>query len=99
MLLNYVELVEPPVNEVILIAAVCEPYSARIIIGDEDSYYSELNPQPDAYYIDGSLSVGRIELCLEGMWNPVCQDFWTDTEASVACSQLGFSRHGEWCLI
>ena len=75
-------------------AAMCEEFDARIIIGDEDTYYSDLSPQMDTYYIDGSLAAGRIELCLRGTWNPVCQDFWTEAEAAVACYQLGFSRHG-----
>lgn len=73
---------------------MCEDFSARVIIGSEDTYYSDADPQADDYYIDRSLSVGRIELCFGGVWNPVCQDFWTDAEASVACHQLGFSKYG-----
>lgn len=77
-----------------IITATCEEFDARIIIGDEDTYYSDLSPQSDTYYIDGSLAAGRIELCLRGVWNPVCQDVWTEAEAAVACHQLGFSRYG-----
>ena len=46
------------------------------------------------YYIDGELALGRIELCLQGKWSPICQDDWSDIDASVACYQLGFSRAG-----
>ena len=73
---------------------MCEELDARLIIGDETSYYSDSNLQSETYYIDGSLAAGRIELCIDGVWNPVCEDFWTDADAAVACHQLGFSRYG-----
>ena len=47
------------------------------------------------HYIDGNLRVGRIELCFNGNWNPVCQDFWSEAETAVACYQMGFSRYGK----
>ena len=88
-------LVNQHLQRPLLCLAVCEDYSARIIIGNEATYYSELDLQDEAYYIDGSLSVGRVELCERGMWRPVCQDFWSEAAASVVCSQLGFSRYGK----
>ena len=45
-------------------------------------------------YIDNGLAAGRIEICLDGKWNPICQDFFEEADASVACYQLGFSRAG-----
>lgn len=82
----------------ITFAAMCAEFDARIIIGDEDTYYSDMNSQDPTYYIDGNLAAGRIELCLKGIWNPVCQDFWSEDETAVVCHQLGFSRYGT-CLI
>lgn len=48
----------------------------------------------EQYLIDDRLSVGRVEVCLNGRYGTVCDDVWTDEAASVACGELGFSRYG-----
>ena len=34
-------------------------------------------------------------MCQNGEWRSVCDDYWTDVEANVACRQLGFLGYGE----
>ena len=43
---------------------------------------------------DGNTLSGRVEVCVNGSWSTVCDHQWTDTEAAVVCSQLGYSPYG-----
>ena len=41
---------------------------------------------------------GRVEICMRGQWQTVCNDFWGHNEALVVCRQLGFSTSGKYLL-
>lgn len=41
---------------------------------------------------NGTMYEGRLEACIDGIWGTVTDDIFSDFEARIACSQLGFSR-------
>ena len=43
----------------------------------------------------GQRDYGRIDICVSGNWGTICDDFWQNEDASVACRQLGFSEYGK----
>ncbi len=41
--------------------------------------------------VDGSShNEGRVEVCSNGRWGTVCGDGWTEREAALVCSRLGY---------
>ena len=84
------------------ITRVCRNVFARIdkkithfllAVGDLVCTHGELRLQ------DGRTPLqGRVEICIGGRWGSICDDLWDNNDASVVCSQLGFSRRSKYWL-
>ena len=43
----------------------------------------------DVRLADGNATVGRVEICLTGVWGVVCDNNWDVRDARVTCRKLG----------
>lgn len=54
-----------------------------------------VNPNPNIrQVVKSALLAGRVETCNNGEFRTICDDFWTNPEASLLCKELGFSEFG-----
>ena len=47
-----------------------------------------------ALFGGGTNMEGRVEICSNGAWNTVCDNYFHHVDATVICKQLGFPHEG-----
>ena len=60
---------------------------------DYDLYTGENIPYTN--FIKDALSQGRVEICKGGMYGTICADGWDNLDATVVCTEMGFSPYGK----
>ena len=60
----------------------------------EDGYVRLIDDSTNPIMIKDTVSRGRVEVCVNQTFQTVCEDNWSNDDASVLCSELGFSRYG-----
>ena len=49
------------------------------------------------FYINGDYFYGgRVEVCYNGTYHPVCGQNWTDSDARVVCNNIGYGSYSKY---
>ena len=70
-------------------------YNGFIYIDKHNSTYDLTCVNGDVRLVGGTSNAdGRVEMCYNRFWGPVCHSSWSTTDANVVCGQLGYQRKG-----
>ena len=75
--------------------ASCTEGVVRLLVDDGTELYANEDDFADYYFIKDQLARGRVEVCISGQYVTICDNPWSNVEASVICRQLGFSAYGK----
>ena len=76
------------VSNILFILESCLEGNVRLLQSENlDDYTNEYNDMDERL-------IGRVEVCVGGNYSTVCDDEWDNNDASVACTQMGFSPYG-----
>ena len=77
-----------------MLTATCVEGDVRLGIGTFTDFYKSINVFEEYYFIKDELARGRVEVCVGGRYGTISDTNWDNDDASVICSQLGFSPYG-----
>ena len=77
-----------------MLTATCAEGDVRLGIGTFTNFYISINEFEEYNFIKDELARGRIEVCVGGRYGTISDTNWDNEDASVICSQLGFSHYG-----
>ena len=80
-------------ENIIIVHKCYKPSSQTASTPSTSCYDGDIRLENATYiFVPGGYSYGgRVEICFNGTYHPVCDDGWTYYEATVACNNIGYS--------